>query len=153
MTSAPPAGPSSTKSSAPNIIVDAGPLIALFDRDDRHHHRAVEFVRDNNADLICNIAVLTEAAFVLRFSIKAQCDFLWWAQRALDIDHDTAADLPRIIELLNQYADLPADFADASLVALAERRNLRRIASFDGDFLVYRLPGKRRFENVLMRGG
>jgi predicted nucleic acid-binding protein len=96
--------------------------------------------------------VLTEATFVLRFSLAAQADLLWWAQRALDIDQNTTADLPRIVALLRQYGDLSAAFADASLVALAERLNVRRVASFDRDFLVYRLPGKRRFDNVLQRG-
>jgi uncharacterized protein len=153
MTSVPAARPSSTRSSRTSIIVDAGPLIALFDRDDQHHRRAVEFLSRSSARLVSNLLVLTEAAFVLRFSIEAQCDLLWWAQQALDIDHGTAADLPRIIALLRQYHDLPADFADVSLVALAERLNLRHIASFDRHFLVYRLPGKRRFENVLLRGG
>jgi uncharacterized protein len=132
--------------------VDAGPLIALFDRDDRHHRRAVEFVRGNSARLVSNLPVLTEATFVLRFSVEAQRDLLWWAQQALDVDQGTAADLLRIIDLLQQYRDLPAAFADVSLVALAERLNLKRIASFDSDFLIYRLPGKRRFENVLSRG-
>jgi len=135
----------------PSIIVDAGPLIALFDRDDRHHRRAVEFVRGNSAHLISNLPVLTEAAFVLRFSVDAQRDLLWWTQQALDIDQGTAADLPRITALLHQYRDLPAAFADVSLVAMAERLNLKRVASFDGDFLIYRLSGKRRFENVLSR--
>ena len=140
--------------------MDAGPLIALFDRDDRHHRRAVEFVRGNSARLVSNLPVLTEATFVLRFSVEAQRDLLWWAQQALDVDQGTAADLLRIIDLLQQYRidllqqyrDLPATFADVSLVALAERLNLKRIASFDSDFLIYRLPGKRRFENVLSRG-
>lgn len=151
MTSAPAAGPSSTTSSRQSTIVDAGPLIALFDRDDRHHGRAVQFVRDNKTRLISNLPALTEASFVLRFSKEAQRDLLWWSQQALDIDQGTAADLPRIIALLHQYRDLPAAFADVSLVALAERLNVRRIASFDSDFLVYRLSGKRRFENVLSR--
>jgi uncharacterized protein len=152
MTSAPTARLPSTRSSGPSIIVDAGPLIALFDRDDRHHRRAVEFVRGNSARLVSNLPVLTEASFVLRFSVDAQRDLLWWAQEALNIDQSTAADLPRIIALLHQYRDLPAAFADVSLVALAERLNLRRIASFDRDFLIYRLSGKRRLENVLSRG-
>jgi predicted nucleic acid-binding protein len=129
--------------------VDAGPLIALFDRDDRHHGRAVEFVRGNSSRLVSNLPVLTEATFVLRFSVDAQRDLLWWAQQALDLDHRTGADLPRIIALLHQYRDLPAAFADVSLIALAERLNLKRIASFDRDFFIYRLSGKRRFENVL----
>jgi uncharacterized protein len=153
MTSAPTAGPSSTRFSGPSIIVDAGPLIALFDRDDRHHRRAVEFVQGNSARLVSNLPVLTEASFVLRFSVDAQRDLLWWAHQALEIDQGTVADLPRIIALLQQYRDLPAAFADVSLVALAERLNLKRIASFDRDFLIYRPSGKGRFENVLPRGG
>ena len=133
-----------------SIIVDAGPLIALFDRDDRHHRRAVEFVRERRTPLISNLPVLTEAAFILRFSIEAQRDLLWWAHRSLVIDHSTAADLPRIITLLDKYRDMPADFADVSLVAMAERLNLSRVASVDRDFVVYRLPGRRRFENVFL---
>jgi predicted nucleic acid-binding protein len=135
-----------------NIVVDAGPLIALFDRDDRHHRRAVEFVRNCRSRLVTNLPVLTEAAALLRFSSAAQRDLLQWAQSALDIDSGTAADLPRIIALLEKYRDLPADFADLSLVVLAERRKLRRVASVDRDFAVYRLPGRRKFENVFLRG-
>jgi predicted nucleic acid-binding protein len=137
----------------PSIVVDAGPLIALFDRDDRHHRRAVEFVRTRQLRLITNLPVLTEATFLLRFSIEAQRDLLSWAHRSLEIDQDTSADLPRIIALLDKYRDMPADFADASLVALAERLSVSRVASIDSDFAVYRLPGKRPFENVFLRGG
>ena len=135
----------------PSIVVDAGPLIALFDRDDRHHRRAVEFVRDGRARLITNLPVLTEATFLLRFSVEAQRDLLWWAHKSLEIDQGTSADLPRIIALLEKYRDMPADFADASLVALAERLNVSHVASVDSDFAIYRMSGKRRFENVFLR--
>lgn len=153
MTSAATARPSSAKGSTPSIVVDAGPLIALFDRDDRHHRRAVEFLRDCRARLVTNLPALTEAAFVLRFSVEAQCDLLGWAHEALAIDRNTADDLPRIVTLLQKYRDLPADFADVSLVALADRLKVRRIASVDRDFQIYRLPGKGQFENVFLRGG
>ncbi|HEY4774518.1 MAG TPA: PIN domain-containing protein [Xanthobacteraceae bacterium] len=136
----------------PSIVVDAGPLIALFDRDDRHHSRAVAFVRNCRTRLVTNLPVLTEATFLLRFSAAAQRDLLWWANKALDIDIGTPADLPRIIALLEKYRDMPADFADVSLVALAERLKTWRVASVDRDFAVYRLPGRRRFENVFLGG-
>jgi len=135
----------------PSIVVDAGPLIALFDRDDSHHRQAVEFIRTCRSHLITNLLVLTEATFLLRFSVDAQMDLLWWAQRSLEIDQGTSSDLPRIIALLEKYRDLPADFADVSLLALAERLNLSRVASIDSDFAIYRLSGKRRFENVFLR--
>ena len=136
----------------PSIVVDAGPLIALFDRDDRHHRRAVEFVRNARSRFITNLPVLTEATFLLRFSVEAQRDLLWWAHKSIEIDQGTAGDLPRIIDLLDKYRDMPTDFADASLVALAERLKVSRVASIDSDFAVYRLPGKRRFQNVFLRG-
>ena len=132
----------------PSIVVDAGPLIALFDRDDRHHRSAIEFIRNRALHLITNLPVLTEATFLLRFSVAAQRDLLWWTHKSIEIDQDTPADLPRIIAIMDKYHDLPADFADASLVALAERLNVSRVASVDRDFAIYRLAGKRRLENV-----
>jgi uncharacterized protein len=96
------------------------------------------------------VPVLTETTFILRVSVDAQRDFLLWAHRALEIDGRTAADLPRIAALLDKYRDVPADFADVSLVALAERLNISQIASVDNNFAVYRLSGKRAFENVFM---
>jgi uncharacterized protein len=135
----------------PSIVVDAGPLIALFDRDDRYHRRAVEFVRGLRTRLITNLPVLTEATALLRFSVEAQSELLRWVHQSLDIDHGTSADLPRIIALLEKYRDMPADFADVSLVALAERLNVSQVASVDRDFAIYRLSGKRRFENVFLR--
>jgi len=139
------------KSSAQSVAVDAGPLIALFDGDDRYHRRAVEFVRNARLQLITNLPVLTEAVFLLRFSIEAQRDLLWWAQRALEVDQNTANDFPRIITLIEKHSDMPADFADASLIALAERLDLSRVASVDSDFAIYRLSGSRRLENVFLR--
>jgi predicted nucleic acid-binding protein len=133
----------------PSIVVDAGPLIALFDRNDRHHRRAVEFVRTCQSHLVTNLPVLTEATFMLRFSVEAQRDLLMWAHQSVEIDGATT-DLPRIAALLEKYRDMPADFADASLVALAERLNLRRVASTDRDFAVYRRLGNRTFENVFL---
>jgi predicted nucleic acid-binding protein len=133
----------------PSIVVDAGPLIALFDRNDRHHRRAVEFVRTCQSHLVTNLPVLTEATFMLRFSVEAQRDLLMWAHQSVEIDGATT-DLPRIAALLEMYRDMPADFADASLVALAERLNLRRVASTDRDFAVYRRLGNRTFENVFL---
>ena len=47
-----------------------------------------------------------------------------------------------------QYADLPGDFADLSLVAISERLNIPAIATLDSDFDVYRRYRKQAFERV-----
>ena len=129
------------------IVVDSGPLIALFDGSDQYHAAAVRFIERNRQPLITNLPVVTEVVYVLDFSGEAQRDFLSWAQPALTIDTGTVNDLPRIRAILEKYADLPADFADASLVALCERLKIWDIASVDSDFTIYRARDKRRFNN------
>ena len=56
--------------------------------------------------------------------------------------------MPRMRAVLEQYADLPADFADASPVASCERIKVWDVASADGDFTIYRGRDKRRFNNL-----
>lgn len=132
----------------PDIVIDSGPLVALFDRSDRHHAQALEFLRQVRGTLHTNLAVVTEVVYMLDFSTQAQMDFLMWSGQALQIDPHTAQDFPRILDILNKYRDLPADFADASLVALCERLNTRLVASVDSDFTVYRNSSKRPFTNL-----
>nr|VFJ69891.1 MAG: hypothetical protein BECKDK2373B_GA0170837_12582 [Candidatus Kentron sp. DK] len=101
--------------SMPNIVIDSGLLVALFDGSDSFHERAVAFVRDLRADMLTNLPVMTEVVYMLDFSHQAQRDFLHWAEQALIIDTKTVTDLPRIRALPDKYRDLPANFADASL--------------------------------------
>jgi uncharacterized protein len=74
--------------------------------------------------------------------------FMDWLSEVVEIDDALSEDLPRVIEILKKYGDLPAVLANVSLVALCERRGLRTIASVDSDFEVYRLPKGRKFENA-----
>lgn len=131
-----------------NIIVDSGPLIALFDRSDRYHGQAITFLKSVKNRLITNLPVITEVVYVLDFSATAQRDFLYWAEKALRIDQKTVADMPRIRSILEKCADLPADFADASVEALAERLRTRFVASMDKDFTIYRIHQKQHFTNL-----
>jgi hypothetical protein len=137
----------------PRIAVDTGPLVALFNRGDGSYETALRFFRSTDADFVVNVAVLTEASHLLSFSGAAVRDALAWVIAAFDIDQDTGADLPRIMEIMDKYADLPADFADASLIAMCERRRVREIVTFDKDFDVYRLASGEKLRNVLHDGG
>ena len=130
------------------IVVDTGPLIALFDGSDRHHADALAFVKRVKGRLITNLAVVTETSVMLGPSVDPQTAFLGWAARALEIDNRTAGDLARIVEVMTKYRDLRADFADASLIALCERLGTERIATLDSDFEVYRTVKRQRLRNV-----
>lgn len=59
-------------------------------------------------------------------------------------------DFSRIAELNTQYADLPGDFADLSLIAISERLDIAAIASLDSDFNIYRRYRKKPFERVFL---
>lgn len=132
----------------PSTIVDTGPLVAIFDAGDNHHRAAVAWVKRANKPLITNVPVITEVTHLLSFSVDAQLAFLGWAQSNLHIDVDTSGDLTRIVGIMKKYRDQPADFADASLLALAERSKINRVASTDGDFNVYRTLAGRALRNV-----
>jgi uncharacterized protein len=54
----------------------------------------------------------------------------------------------RMRELMEKYSDLPMDFADASLVTIAEVLNLDRIFTLDSDFKIYRVNQTIPFEVV-----
>ena len=132
-----------------SILVDAGPLIALFDSGDRYHRQSLTFINSvPNTILITNLPVLSEAMANLDFSIEAQIAALSWSTRTMRIDSATADDFPRIAAIMDKYRDLPADFADASLVALAERLGTLEVATVDKDFDVYRTKSKGRFTNL-----
>jgi len=137
-----------------NIVVDAGPMIAMFDRDDAHHKQAGEFLRQvGECRLTTTSVVIGEVAAMLADVPPSLFRFLDWLSAVVEIDDALREDLPRMIEIMKKYDDLPADLADASLVALCERRGFSTIASIDSDFEVYRLPRGRKFENVFVGPG
>jgi hypothetical protein len=54
----------------------------------------------------------------------------------------------RSAELMQRYRDHPMDLADATLVALAEARDLRTIFTLDEHFRAYRLRTRRHLDVV-----
>ena len=58
------------------ILVDTGPIVALFDRDDNYHAICVEHLKTIKHPLLTTWPVLTEAFYLLSFSRVVQDD-LW----------------------------------------------------------------------------
>lgn len=132
-----------------NIVVDAGPMIALFDRDDAHHAQASAFLQQSASfRLVTTSLVIGEVAAMLSDLQPNLFRFMDWLSAVVEVDDALREDLPRMIEIMRKYSDLPADLADVSLVTLCERRGTNTIASIDADFGVYRLPKGRKFKNV-----
>jgi predicted nucleic acid-binding protein len=130
----------------PSIAADTGPLVALLDGSDRHHAAAVKFFANLTYPLVTNMIVIAEVVALL--PLRFQVGFLAWVPDGLEIDQQTAGDLRRIVAIMEKYADLPADFADASLLVMCERRNIASVATLDRHFDVYRTSGRKRLRNV-----
>ena len=131
------------------VLIDTGPLIALFDRDDKYHTSIVEFIKNTNYRFISTTAVLTETMYMLDFNTAVQFNFLEWIMKEGVIIHEIKqSNIKRIIDLTKKYSDRPMDFADATLVIAAEERGIRQIISIDSDFDIYRLYNKMKIENI-----
>lgn len=129
------------------ILVDAGPLVALLHRDDRHHQDCVEALTRIRDPLVTVWPAFTEAMYLLNFSWRAQ-DALWElvSEETIRLLPVEADDHRRMRDLMKKYRMLPMDLADAVLVAVAERERIRRIFTVDRrDFSLYRPAKLGRF--------
>jgi predicted nucleic acid-binding protein len=132
-----------------DTLMDAGPLVAVLNRGDAFHAPCAELLRAHGGPFYTTLPVITESMYL--------CErFLGWpAQRGLCqmllrgdllLEYPSPQELLRMSVLMEKYRDHPMDFADASLVALAERLSLSRIFTLDvNDFSTYRMSDNRMF--------
>ena len=116
------------------LLVDAGPLYAYVDADDRHHVESLELLRSHHGPLLVPALVVAEVAHLLgsRLGAGPEVRFLGdLASGDLGVEAVAAGDWLRIAELVWRYRDLPLGTVDASLVAAAERCGIGTIATFD----------------------
>jgi predicted nucleic acid-binding protein len=130
------------------ILVDTGPLVALFDPQDGQHNRCRATLKEIREPILTTTPVLTEAFHMLgpgsigsdrlREFVEVSGLSVWFLDRAW---------LSRAFQLMDLYADRPMDLADASLVAAAEALGTRRVFTIDrNDFETYRVRrGHRHF--------
>jgi len=122
-------------------LLDTGPWVALIDKSETMHKKCFKWLQDFSGELFTTEAVLTEVLYLLNFSVHAQfsaLDFI--IKDAINLVPSTKYSLKRVRKLMDKYSDLPMDFADATLVALAEETGLLNICTLDNkDFALYRL--------------
>lgn len=156
MTAASPRGraPSAAKAAtrrAEAALLDTGPLVALYARDDSRHGAVARWLAGFPGELYTVEPVLTEAAYFLPARLRPVLADLARAG-TLHLHHPDESGYLRIGALLRKYADRDPDWADIALVWLAESTGITRIATLDvADFSVYRIHGRRRFELELLR--
>ena len=122
------------------VLLDTGPIVATLDARDQWHRecaRAMELLADR---CITTEAVVTEACYMVARG---------GARGALVIEFLLAAEIPVLglelpalreaARLMDRYADVPMDFADASLVVLSHALSLPDAFTIDRrGFVAYR---------------
>lgn len=136
------------------IIADTGFWLALIDQKDTYHQAADQAFQTYDEPLITTWPVMTETCYLLldRKGVQAQVKFVTSYHQNLFTVFDLKPQHgERIAQLMQQYANLPMDLADASLVILAEHLGHGRIFSVDRrDFNAYRWKNTQPFQNLLI---
>ncbi len=128
-------------------LLDTGPLVALLSRNDAAHEQCVETFASLPGPLLSTEEVLTEAMHLVgkRPRDAATCLDFFIRAGALLLPM-TAQRLARCRELMARYSNVPMDFADATLVALAEELEIGNVLTLDHrGFVTYRWNRTRRF--------
>ncbi len=124
------------------ILLDTSFLYALNDRRDRNHPSSIEYLHTLSASLLLPTSVLPEVCYLLdsRLGHTAMRRFLGGLVASdIELVSIEAEGMQRVTEILAQYADARLDFADATIIALAERLGITRILTFDRrDFSIVR---------------
>ena len=117
------------------LVVDAGPLVAAAATRDRNHERSVALLSKAAPPLVVPALVVTEVAYFLgdRIAHAAEQAFSRSLRDGeLLVEPVEPSDWARIVELLEEYADLPLGTVDASVVAACERLAVTTLATLDG---------------------
>jgi len=124
------------------VILDTSFLFALTDRSDRNHNRVLNVARNINEPMLLPSVVLTEVCYLLasRLGHPVMRQFLGnLVVSGMEIEGIAIADLERVEQILQQYADSQLDFVDAVIATIAERENITCILTLDRrDFSIIR---------------
>ena len=132
---------------ARDIVLDTGPLVATLDARDQWHAHCAGIWPEVIGRCVTVEAVVTEATHLVARGggpSHAPLDFLLAAAIPI-VGLDTGGHR-RAASLMRQYARVPMDFADASLVVLAEGLDVATAFTTDRrGFAAYRPPRGKRF--------
>jgi len=125
-------------------------IVALLDRSERRHARCVTIMEGFERPLVTCEAVIAESFYLLRGLPGAAETVLQNVERGVfQLPFQLSRSAAPVRTIMRKYRDLPADFADACLIQLAEELNTGDILTLDGDFQLYRWRRNRPF-NLLV---
>jgi predicted nucleic acid-binding protein len=113
-------------------LLDTGPLVAVLDRSDKHHSTCAKLLSTLPGRLLVPATVVVEVCWMVEQRPDVEAAFLNAAVGGeFELVGGTEDDLGRTAELVSRYADFPLGAVDASVIAMAERLDIRQVATLD----------------------
>ena len=136
-------------------LLDTGPLVAYLDARDPAHDEVSACLDEFTGQLATSSAVVTEAMHFVAAAPagpRRLLDFLH-ATAAVVYDLSTPPALDDVVTLMERYHDTPMDYADGTLVRLAEALDQYDVLTLDRrGFATYRAKRNRPLRMVLDLG-
>ena len=132
---------------ARRVLLDTGFVVALVNRRDADHLACAAVWEELRAQILSVEGVLVESAHLLRRApggVEAMVRLIF--ESGCEVVPLSSERTERATTLTRKYQDLPMDFVDAQLVALAEERGVREVLTLDrSGFTTYRIRGRGKF--------
>ena len=136
-----------------SLFVDTSAWYAAADRSDTSHARAKSVLAAGDS-LVTTDHVLIETWLLLRHRLsRSAAEKFWDALRSgvAELEPVTPADLAGAWAAGEAFPDQDFSIVDRTSFAAMQRLGLRRVASFDDDFAVYRFGRGRRHAFEIVR--
>lgn len=133
-------------------LIDTGPLVAYLDAADPDHRRVSGVLGAFSGRLATTGAVITEAMHLLAVDTRGPRVLAELATKVgLEVyDLTTPTDLERAADLMERYTNLPMDFADSTLLLLADGLQSYELLTLDRrGFSAFRTPQGKAMRLVL----
>lgn len=132
------------------VLLDASVIVALLDLREQHHRAVVEYFRGPKRPLVTCEAVIAESCFLMASNPLAQARILQNVVEGIfQMPFAFSRSASQVLAILRKYSDVPASFADACLIAMANDLDTGDILTLDRDFKHYRWRRNRAF-NLLI---
>jgi predicted nucleic acid-binding protein len=131
---------------AGELLLDTSGLVGLLDRSQTVHTACLEFFTTWSGAVVTTEAVLTESTHLLSGIKTGPMTVLDFILRGTVMVPTNDKALRRCRFLMDKYSDTPMDYADATLVVLAEDLNTDLVFTCDRDFRIYRIHGRKPFK-------
>lgn len=132
------------------VLLDSSVIVALLDTRERFHERCVDVLDELEEPLVTCEAVISESCFLLQKISHASDRILSNVEEGIfQIPFQLTRSAESVHAILRKYRDLPASFADACLVQMADELDTGDILTLDSDFTHYRWRKTRHFRMLI----